>query len=100
MLFIRDKLHNQAYLQYSAVRSLSTVISKHFKSSKVKGFKHVFVCGPMRPKAREMAQHGGPACWLEESDPPGVILYAIDGPRRLPFQYRTGGPDRSCLAAC
>ncbi len=58
--FIRDKLHNQAYLQYSAVRSLSTVISKHFHSSKVKVYKHVFVYGPMRPKAREMAQYGGP----------------------------------------
>jgi hypothetical protein len=23
----------------------------------------------MRPKARELAQHGGPSGWLEESDP-------------------------------
>ncbi len=25
----------------------------------------------MRPKAREMTQHGGPPSWLEESDPAG-----------------------------
>jgi hypothetical protein len=29
----------------------------------------------MRPKARGLAQHGGPPGWLEESDP---ILYVID----------------------
>jgi hypothetical protein len=54
----------------------------------------------MRPNARWLAQNGGPPGWLEESDPAGVILYVMDGPRRLPFQYRTSGPDRSCLAAC
>jgi hypothetical protein len=26
---------------------------------------------PMRPKVREMTQHGGPPCWKEESDPAG-----------------------------
>ncbi len=26
---------------------------------------------PMRPKAREMTQHGGLPGWLEESDPAG-----------------------------
>jgi hypothetical protein len=53
----------------------------------------------MWPKARELAQHGGPTGWLEESDPAGVILYVIDGPDRLPLQYRTGYPHRSCQAA-
>jgi hypothetical protein len=32
----------------------------------------------MRPKARGLAQHGGPPGWLEESDPAGVILYVMD----------------------
>jgi hypothetical protein len=49
---------------------------------------------PMRPKARRLAQHGGPPGWLEESDP-GVILYVMDETYRLPFPYRTGCPDRS-----
>ena len=43
----------------------------------------------MRPKARGLAQHGGPPGWLEESDPADVILYVIDEPYRLPLQYRT-----------
>ncbi len=34
---------------------------------------------PMRPKARGLAQHGGLPVWLEESNPAGVILYAMDG---------------------
>ncbi len=38
----------------------------------------------MRPKARRLAQHGRPPGWLEESDPTGMILYAIVGPCRLP----------------
>jgi len=42
----------------------------------------------MRSKARGLAQHVGPPGWLEESDPAGVILYAIDGPYRPPFPYR------------
>jgi hypothetical protein len=54
------------------------------------------VTSPMRPKARGLAQQGDPPCWLEESDPAGVILY---GPYCLPFPYRTGFPDRSCPAA-
>ncbi len=41
----------------------------------------------MRPKARGLAQHGGPPARLEESDPAGVILYVMDGPYRLPFLY-------------
>ncbi len=45
---------------------------------------------PMSPKARGLAQHGGPPGWLEESDPAGVILYSMDGPYQLPFfvKYR------------
>jgi hypothetical protein len=31
-----------------------------------------------------------PSGWLEESDPAGVILYVMDGPYHLLFQYRTG----------
>jgi hypothetical protein len=54
---------------------------------------------PMRAKARGMVPHGGPPGWLEESDPAGVILYVMDGPDRLPLQYRTGYPHRSCQAA-
>jgi hypothetical protein len=42
-----------------------------------------------RPKARGLAQPGGPPGWLEESDPAGVILYVIDGPYRLPLPCRT-----------
>jgi hypothetical protein len=34
----------------------------------------------MRPKARRLAQHGGPPGWLEESDPAGVILHVRDVP--------------------
>ena len=34
----------------------------------------------MRPKARRLAQRGGPPGWLEGSDPAGVILYVMDGP--------------------
>jgi hypothetical protein len=41
----------------------------------------------MRPKARGLAQHGGPPGWLEKSDPEGVILYLMDGPNRLSFPY-------------
>ncbi len=54
---------------------------------------------PMRPKAKRLAQHGGPPGWLEESYPAGVILYVMDGPYRLPFPHRTGCPDRSFPAA-
>jgi hypothetical protein len=50
----------------------------------------------MRPKARGLAQHGGPPGWLEESDPAGVILYVMDGPQSLSFPYCTGCPDKSC----
>jgi hypothetical protein len=53
----------------------------------------------MRPKARGLAQRGSLPDWLEDSDPAGVILYVMDGPYRLPFTYRTGGPGRSCPAA-
>jgi len=43
----------------------------------------------MRPKARGLAQHGGPPGWLEESDQAGVILYVMDGRYRLPsIPYR------------
>jgi hypothetical protein len=41
------------------------------------------------PKARGLAQHGGPPGRLEESDPAGVTLYMMDGPYRLPFLYST-----------
>jgi hypothetical protein len=34
----------------------------------------------MRPKARGLAQHGGPPGYLEEIDPVGVMLYVMDGP--------------------
>ncbi len=44
----------------------------------------------MRPKARGLAQHGGPPGWLEESDKASVILYVMDGPYHLPFPYRIG----------
>jgi hypothetical protein len=43
---------------------------------------------PMRPKARGLAQHGGPSGWLEKSDPErleGVILYMMDRPYCLSF---------------
>jgi hypothetical protein len=55
--------------------------------------------GPMRPKARVLAQHGGPPGWLEESNPAGVILCVRDGPYRLAFPYSTSCPDRSCPVA-
>jgi hypothetical protein len=31
-------------------------------------------------EARGLAQRGGSPCWLEESDPAGVILYVINWP--------------------
>jgi hypothetical protein len=36
------------------------------------------IWGTMRPKARGLAQHGGPPGWLDESDPAGVI-FVCDG---------------------
>jgi hypothetical protein len=52
-----------------------------------KGMHHSLVAGkvgrregPMRPKARGMAQHGGSLGWLVESDQAGMILYVMDGP--------------------
>jgi hypothetical protein len=39
---------------------------------------------PMRPKARELAQHGGPPDWLNRVTQQGVIMYVIDGRCRLP----------------
>jgi hypothetical protein len=39
---------------------------------------------PIRPKARGLAQHGGPPGCLEEIDPAGVILYVMGGPYRTP----------------
>jgi hypothetical protein len=42
----------------------------------------------MRPKARGLAQHGGPPGRLEESDPAGVILYVMDG--RTACLFHTG----------
>jgi hypothetical protein len=61
----------------------------------------------MRPKARGLAQHGGPLCfaaWLEERSPAGLILYVMDGPYRLPFAHRTGAAQlqaegTSCITA-
>ncbi len=53
----------------------------------------------LKPKARGLAQHGGPPDLLEESDPTGVILNVMDGLYRLPFPYRIGCPDMSCTAA-
>jgi hypothetical protein len=44
----------------------------------------------MWPKARGLAQHGGPPGWLEENDPTGMILYVMDGPYSLPFLYSIG----------
>jgi len=52
--------------------------------------------GPMRPKVRTVALHGGQPGWLEESDPAGVIFYVMDGPYHLPFSHGTSSPDRSC----
>jgi hypothetical protein len=48
--------------------------------------------GSMRPKARVLAQHGGPPGWLEESDPAGSDFVSEwkahagcpDGPHHLP----------------
>jgi hypothetical protein len=31
------------------------------------------------PKARGLAQHGGPPGWLEESDPAGCDFYVMEG---------------------
>jgi hypothetical protein len=39
----------------------------------------------MRLKARGLVQHGGPPCWLEESETAGVILDVMDRPYRLSF---------------
>jgi hypothetical protein len=40
----------------------------------------------MRPKARGLAQHGGPPGWLEESNPAGVIFVRDRRGYRLPFR--------------
>jgi hypothetical protein len=42
-------------------------------------FYWTFVLQAMRPKARGMAQHGGPPGCLEKSDLAGGILYVMDG---------------------
>jgi hypothetical protein len=39
---------------------------------------------PMRPKARGLAQHGGPPGWLKESDPAGCDCLVV--PYRLLWQ--------------
>ncbi len=46
----------------------------------------------MKPKARGLAQHGGPPCLLEESELAGVILYVMEVPYPLTFRYLTGCP--------
>ncbi len=48
----------------------------------------------MRPKAREMTQHGGPPGWLEKSDP----TRCCDG-RYMPHSLTdsTDGPGRELL---
>jgi hypothetical protein len=51
-------------------------------------FKQKICFWTMRPKSRELAQHGGPPGWLEECELAGVILYVMNGPYRLPFPYR------------
>jgi hypothetical protein len=43
---------------------------------------------PMRPKARGLAQHGGPPGWLQKSDPAGVILHVMEGPPVNLFLYQ------------
>jgi hypothetical protein len=45
---------------------------------------------PMRPRARELAQHGSLPRLLEKSDSADVILYVMDGSNCLYFPYRTG----------
>jgi hypothetical protein len=52
----------------------------------------------MRPKARELVQHGGLPGWLEESDPAGVIFYVMDGTYHLSFTYLAGCHDSGCPA--
>ncbi len=52
---------------------------------------------PMRPKARELVQHGGPP----GEEWPGRCDFACDGravPPAFSVPYRTGCPDRSCPA--
>ncbi len=44
----------------------------------------------LRPKARGLAQHGGPPGWLEESDPACYIVRYGRAINRLPFSYRIG----------
>jgi hypothetical protein len=54
----------------------------------------------MVPKARGLAQHGGPPGYRwRDSDQTGVILYVMDGRYGLSFPYLTGYPDRSFPAA-
>jgi hypothetical protein len=63
-------------------------------------FPHPHDMAKVRPKARRLAQHGGPPGWLEECDPAGVILYVMDCmavpsafsvPYRLPWQELPSG---------
>jgi hypothetical protein len=54
--------------------------------------------GGGRGGADGYAQHGGPPGWLEESDPPSVILFVMAGTYRLPFPYRNVCPDWSSTA--
>ncbi len=51
---------------------------------------------PKRPKARGLAQYGGPPGWLEESNPADLICY--ERAVTPPVSYRTGWLDRSCPA--
>ncbi len=44
----------------------------------------------MRPKTREMTQHGGPPGWLEESDPAGWDL-SCDGQSMPPYRLPQTG---------
>jgi hypothetical protein len=61
-----------------------SAVKESVKDGRLDG-KNSFLLGPMRPKARGLAQYDSPPGWLEESDPAGVILYMMDGPYHLPF---------------
>ncbi len=79
-----------------------SAVKESVKDGRLDG-KNSFWLGPMRLKARELTQHGGPPGWLEESDPTGVILYVMRAvpptfsvPYKFAFQFRADGISICC----
>jgi hypothetical protein len=66
LIFQRNFVHR------SQIVKRIPVLTNFLRSMSCRGGECKGWCWPMRPKARALAQHGGPLGWMKESDP--VIL--------------------------